>query len=89
MKGLGISGAACSGQNRAIVQGIPLSIRGQTAVGISTIRPRTFSEITFLPTLNSQLIMGKPETRNYKAVFFLGKSEIGLESDVAEATARP
>jgi hypothetical protein len=32
---------------------------------------------------------GKPETRKYKAVFFLGKSEIGLESDVAEATARP
>ena len=32
---------------------------------------------------------GKPETRQYKAVFFLGKSEIGLESDVAEATARP
>ena len=32
---------------------------------------------------------GKPETRKYKAVFFLGKSEIGMESDVAEATARP
>lgn len=35
------------------------------------------------------LAAGKPETRKYKAVFFLGKAEIGLESDVAEATARP
>ncbi len=35
------------------------------------------------------LAAGKPETRQYKAVFFLGKSEIGLQSDVATATARP
>jgi len=32
---------------------------------------------------------GKPETRQYKAVFFLGKSEIGLPSDVVPATATP
>ena len=35
------------------------------------------------------LTAGKPETRQYKAVFFLGKSEIGLPSDVARATAKP
>jgi hypothetical protein len=35
------------------------------------------------------LVAGKPETRQYKAVFFLGKSEIGLESDVAVAIAKP
>jgi hypothetical protein len=35
------------------------------------------------------LTAGKPETRSYKAVFFLGKAEIGLQSDVAQATARP
>jgi hypothetical protein len=35
------------------------------------------------------LTAGKPETRQYKAVFFLGKSEIGLQSDVAQATAKP
>ncbi len=35
------------------------------------------------------LTAGKPETRNYKAVFFLGKAEIGLQSDVVQATARP
>jgi hypothetical protein len=35
------------------------------------------------------LTTGKPETRSYKAVFFLGKAEIGLQSDVVQATARP
>ena len=35
------------------------------------------------------LAAGKPETRNYKAVFFLGKSEIGLPSAVVIATATP
>lgn len=35
------------------------------------------------------LAAGKPETRQYKAVFFLGKSEIGQQSDVAQATAKP
>ena len=35
------------------------------------------------------LVAGKPEIRRYKAVFFLGKAELGLESAVVEATARP
>lgn len=35
------------------------------------------------------LTAGKPETRQYKAMFFLGKSEIGLASDVVPATAAP
>jgi hypothetical protein len=35
------------------------------------------------------LAVGKPETRQYKAMFFLGKSEIGLASDVVPATAAP
>ena len=35
------------------------------------------------------LVAGKPETRQYKAVFFLGKSEHGLPSDVVPATAKP
>jgi hypothetical protein len=43
-----------------------------------------------LNTANRPLLTaGKPETRSYKAVFFLGKSEIGQQSDVAQATARP
>jgi hypothetical protein len=35
------------------------------------------------------LTAGKPETRRYKAVFFIGKAETGLESDIVEAVARP
>jgi hypothetical protein len=36
------------------------------------------------------LTAGKPETRSsYKVLFFLGKSEISLQGDVAQATARP
>jgi len=35
------------------------------------------------------LAAGKPETRQYKAMFFLGKSEIGLPSAVVIATAAP
>ena len=35
------------------------------------------------------LVAGKPETRQYKAMYFIGKTEIGLLSDVATATAAP
>ena len=35
------------------------------------------------------LTPGKPETRRYQAVFFIGKAEIGLESDIVEITAHP
>ena len=35
------------------------------------------------------LAAGKPETRQYKAVFFIGKSEIGLTSAVVIAIAAP
>jgi len=35
------------------------------------------------------LVPGKPETRQYKAVFFIGKSEIGLMSDIVVAIAAP
>jgi hypothetical protein len=35
------------------------------------------------------LVPGKTETRQYKAVFFIGKAEIGLPSDIATAIAAP
>lgn len=46
---------------------------------------------TSLPYVDNRplLVPGKPETRKYKAIFFLGKAEVGLESDVLEVTARP
>jgi hypothetical protein len=41
------------------------------------------------PANRALLAAGKPETRQYKAVFFLGKSEIGLTSAVVIAIAAP
>ena len=35
------------------------------------------------------LVPGKPETRQYKAMYFIGKTEIGLISDVVIAIAAP
>jgi hypothetical protein len=35
------------------------------------------------------LVAGKPETRQYKAMYFIGKSEVGLLSDAATVTAAP
>ena len=35
------------------------------------------------------LVPGKPETRQYKAMFFIGKSEIGLMSATVTAIAAP
>jgi hypothetical protein len=34
-------------------------------------------------------VAGKPETRHYKAVFFMNKAEVGNPSDVVTATAQP
>jgi len=42
-----------------------------------------------MKTTSLMLTAGKPETRQYKAVFFIGKSEIGLPSAVVVATAKP
>ena len=41
------------------------------------------------PVATFRQTAGKPETRQYKAVFFLGKSEIGLPSAVVIAIAAP
>jgi hypothetical protein len=34
-------------------------------------------------------VPGKPETHQIKAVFFTGKAEIGLPSDIATVAAKP
>lgn len=56
----------------------------------SDVRP-AFPAKTHSPYMDNRPLVtaSKPETRKYKPVFFLGKSEIGLESDVVLATARP
>ncbi len=35
------------------------------------------------------LVAGQPEIREYKGVYFIGQAEIGLESNIIQATARP
>jgi len=43
-----------------------------------------------LASVNRPLLAaGKPETRKYKGIFVVADAEIGLESNVVEATARP
>ena len=46
---------------------------------------------THLPYVDNRPLLqpGKPEIRRYKAIFFLGKAEVGLASDILEITARP
>ena len=59
-------------------------------VGTATVFTFLASE-THSPYIDNRPLQtpGQPETRQYKAVFFLGKAEIGLESAVVVATARP
>ena len=74
------------GFNKMSAEGIHLYSQRDGDAGYSLLASETHS-----PYVDNRPLAtaGKPETRKYKAVFFLGKSEIGLESDVAEATARP
>jgi hypothetical protein len=69
-----------------------------SAEGVHIYTPRDGdARFTFLasethsPYVDNRLLAtsGKPETRKYEAVFFLGKAEIGMENDVVEATAKP
>ncbi|MBI3418256.1 MAG: hypothetical protein HY043_23445 [Verrucomicrobia bacterium] len=45
----------------------------------------------FSPYIDNRplLVAGKPELRRYKAIFVVGRDEIGLESDVVEIACRP
>lgn len=71
--------------NKMNAEGVHLYGQRDGEAGFSYLASETHS-----PYVDNRplLTAGKPESRKYKAVFFLGKSEIGLESDVAEATAR-
>ena len=58
----------------------------------ATVQPRrTERSVILTPAAANRplLTAGKPETRQYKAVFFLGKAEIGLPSAVVIAIAVP
>jgi hypothetical protein len=52
-------------------------------------RNRAIVQAASFPQTNPYFCRTFSETWKYKAMFFLGKSEIGQQSDVAEAMARP
>src|SRR5665213_1236568 len=69
-----------------LVEGVHVFSQRDGDAGFSLLASETHS-----PYVDNRplLAAGKPETRQYKAMFFLGKSEIGLPSDVVIATATP
>jgi hypothetical protein len=80
------AGVVQVGFNKMDAEGVHIYAMRDGDAGFTLLASETHS-----PYVDNRplLVAGKPETRNYKAVFFLGKSEIGLSSDVATATARP
>ena len=72
--------------NKLLAEGVHLYEERGDATGFSYLASETHS-----PYVDNRplLVAGKPETRQYKAVFFSGKAEFGLESNVLVVTARP
>ncbi len=81
-----IGGVVEIGFNKLEAEGVHLYGMRDGDAGFTLLASETHS-----PYVDNRplLVAGKPETRQYKAVFFLGKSEIGLPSDVVPATAAP
>jgi hypothetical protein len=69
-----------------LVEGVHIFSQRDGDAGFGYLASETHS-----PNLDNRplLTAGKPVTRQYKAVFFLGKSELGLPSGVGPATAKP
>jgi hypothetical protein len=74
------------GFNKLDAEGVHIYSQRDGDAGFTLLASETHS-----PYVDNRplLAAGKPETRQYKAVFFLGKSEIGLPSAVVIATATP
>jgi hypothetical protein len=81
-----LGGVVEVGFNKMSAEGVHLYGMRDGDAGFTLLASETHS-----PYVDNRplLAAGKPETRNYKAVFFLGKSEIGLPSGVVQTTARP
>ena len=77
---------AFGGEHGALAEGVHIYTQRDGDAGFNYLSSETHS-----PYVDNRplLVAGKPETRRYKAIFFNNKVEIGLESDVVEATARP
>jgi hypothetical protein len=74
------------GFNKMDAEGVHIYEQRDPTAGFNFLGSETHS-----PYVDNRplLAAGKPETRQYKAVFFLGKAEIGLPSAVVIATAAP
>jgi hypothetical protein len=80
------AGVVQVGFNKMDAEGVHIYGMRDGDAGFTLLASETHSPYTDNRPL---LTAGKPETRQYKALFFLGKSEIGLPSAVAVATATP
>jgi hypothetical protein len=80
------AGVVAIGFNKLDAEGVHIYSQRDGDAGFALLASETHS-----PYVDNRplLAAGKPETRQYKAVFFLGKAEIGLPSDVVIATAAP
>jgi len=81
-----LAGVVEIGFNKKDAEGVHLYGMRDGEAGYTLLASETHS-----PYVDNRplLAAGKPETRQYKAMFFLGKSEIGLPSAVVIATAAP
>jgi hypothetical protein len=82
----GLGGVVEIGFNKLDAEGVHIYSMRDGDAGFTLLASETHS-----PYVDNRplLTAGKPEVRQYKAVFFLGKGEIGLPSDIVPATAAP
>lgn len=72
--------------NKLLAEGVHLYCKRGAETAFTYLASETHSAYVDNRPL---LVPGQPEIRQYKAVFFIGQSEIGLESDIVAATATP
>jgi hypothetical protein len=72
--------------NKMLAEGVHIQSMREGDAGFTFLSSETHS-----PYVDNRPLAeaGKPETRHYKAVYFLNKAEIGNPSDVVTATAQP
>ena len=80
------SGVVEVGFNKMLAEGVHVQSMRDGDAGFTFLASETHS-----PYVDNRplLVAGKPETRHYRAVFFIGKAEIGLMSDVVSIVAQP
>lgn len=81
-----IGGVVEVGFNKMSAEGVHIFAQRDGDAGFTYLSSETHS-----PYVDNRPLAtaNKPESRRYKALFFIGKTEIGLESNVVEATAKP